>query len=213
MSNIVRTTALAAIAALGLLGAAAPASAAVLGSISTADDNDGVQPIYGANLVNGFFGANWVLLGTSDITITFLGREAGFNNSFDFGLDGTDFTNSQTGSPSFNVAGVAPSITYFNVAPGLLEFSFTTPNGTVTNGSNPNNTSPNDVNFFTYVVSGNVIDLWLDDANDVDDNHDDMVIRLTASTGNFGQVPVPAALPLLLGALGGLGVMGRRRKS
>jgi hypothetical protein len=182
-----------------------------MGSIATADHNDGVQPIYGVNSVDGLFGANWYLSGIADVTITFLGREAGFNNSFDFGLDGTDFTNSQTGSPSFNPAGVLTSITYNNVAAGLLKFSFTTPNGTVTNGSNPDNTSPS-VNFFSYLGAG-YVDLWLDDADSVDDNHDDMVIRISASGLTPSQVPVPAALPLLFGALGGLGVMARRRKS
>jgi hypothetical protein len=41
----------------------------------------------------------------------------------------------------------------------------------------------------------------------------DISISRVANVGNVAQVPVPAALPLLLAAVGGLGIAGRRRKA
>ena len=57
-------------------------------------------------------------------------------------------------------------------------------------------------------TSGNSVVLWLDDAREVDDNHDDMAIRITAT-----PIPLPASVLMLFAALGGLGVLSRKRSA
>lgn len=214
------TLAVAFTAAALALGVATPASAVLMssggvsGTISTADGNDGVIPIYGTNTRSGFYGANLSLTGAvpATVTVTFLGREAEFNNMFEW--DGsTIFQNSSFANNAFSNAGFA-SQSFLNVVSGLLPFLFSTPNGDAVNGSNNDNTGPQVPNFFLSfdsdgtATSGNSVVLWLDDAKDVDDNHDDMVIRITAT-----PIPLPASVLMLLAALGGLGVLSRRRSA
>jgi hypothetical protein len=202
-------------AALGF-GVATPASAIVMSQISTADQNDGVNPIYGTDTRNGWYGADLHLFGgPADVTVTFLGREAEFDNMFLW--DGVPiFSNSSFGNDVFSNAGFA-SQTFLNVDSGLLPFSFSTPNGDAVNGSNPDNVDPGTPNFFASWdndengLFGPSLVMWLDDANEVDDNHDDMAIRISVSSGNIGIIPLPASVFMLLAALGGLGLVSRRR--
>lgn len=205
-----RTLLLASAAALMTAGGAASA-ASIPGAISVGDNNDGVNPVYGVNSQSGLFGANWYLVGgPADITVEYLGAEAGWLNEFDFGNDGVDFTTPgiDTWTPAVG------STTYNSVASGLLSFSFITDAGSVFNGANPDNSNTATVNFFSYLHAGaQTLDLWLDDTGGGnDDNHDDMLIRLSIASGNFAQVPLPAAGWMLLAGLGGIGVAARRKK-
>ena len=214
---------LGAVTAVALMfGGIGSASAYVAGSIPTgAQPNDGVVPVYGATPRSGYFGANvWLVGGPATLTIEYFGSEAGFDNSFAFG--GSTLFNTGGGtSPSGNFTGSAlASTSVASVASGLLDFSFTSPLGTVTNGSNPDNTTDGVVNFFATfydpndgtATSGTVLDLWLDDAgaND-DDDHDDMMIRLSVEGGSLTTVPIPAAVWLFGSALLGMVGIGTRR--
>lgn len=206
-----------AIVAAGLLavGMTTGAYASSVGNISTADFNDGVDDIHDTNVQSGLYGANWWLVGgPADIKVDFLGREAGFNdNEFEWG-GAQVFVNSQIGQDVWSKTGFFTQ-TFTNVASGLLDFAFNTVNGSAVNGFNPDNSIINDVNFFSVLsADAKSIVLWLDDGKDVDDNHDDMAVRLTiVRGGTFNEVPVPAAGFLLLGGLGGLAALKRRKKA
>lgn len=59
------------------------------------------------------------------------------------------------------------------------------------------------------LTQSDVVDVWYDDSGaNVDDNHDDMGIRMSAT-----PVPVPAALPIIGAALAGFGFAGWRRRA
>ena len=164
----------------------------------------------------GFFGSSVSVIGSSPLRVEFLGFEAGYANTFT--LDGGGFS-TETIAPDNKEVFATPPAYLTGGLSGLLEFVFATSGGgkpsSITNGANPtdNADGPTGVNFFASIVgaptatSGRSVMLFFDDngANN-DDDHDDMVVRLSV-------VPVPASLPLLLGALAGLGFISRRRRS
>lgn len=211
--------------------AAGSASALTFGSIPGAGVvNDGLEVVYGPAVteVSGYYGATLALLGaSSDVKVEFLGSEASRTNEFHF-----------EGSTLFTSTGVAGSFdtsangmtTVAGVSVGVLDFLFdhsrdvpppVTPDQVV-NGANPDGAAlGSPANFFVtfnptvdgIATSGQVVDIWFDDGGaGPDDNHDDMVIRLSVTSGSISIVPVPASVPLLLTALGGLGFMARRKR-
>jgi hypothetical protein len=226
MISKLKTIALGGATAVALTLAAGAASAFTVGTIpgGAPASNNGIGPVYGLGTVTGYYGANLALLGGSaTVTVEYLGAEAGFKNTFSFG--GSELFATPGGAGPWKPA--AGSTDVAGVGPGLLDFVFNVngaalPVGFAANGSNPDGSGPSSpANFFVtfnplgdgLATSGQTVDLWFDDGGaGPDDNHDDMLIRLSVTGGSISIVPVPASVPLLLTALGGLGFMARRKR-
>lgn len=152
------------------------------------------------------------------LTYEFLGKEAGFNNTF-FANGSLLFSNAdfgfgfvspfQTAFPPNSVIGSYGSYST-GVAAGVLDFAFGR-NGMVpteTNALNSLSVSGVDPNI-AFILSANrdVAYILYDDFGfGIEDNHDDMVVRLTARA-----IPEPASLLLMASALGVLGACRRKK--
>ena len=204
---------------LGLIFSAAPSQAAIIG------DTPASNNVLGE--VEGWFGANlWLIAGPggANITVDFIGTEAGYSNQFVLnGVSGSVVVNGDayTDSPPVNSVNNVGTVL---VASGLINFHFVV-NGVVgpINGFNPLNTGttpnffvtlggPLDTNIADNVTPSSGQQAWiaLDDGGaGPDDNHDDLVVRLRITGGSF-QVPDGGATLTLLGcALMGLGALRR----
>jgi len=193
------------------------------GAVPTAGSNQALPVLFGIPAVGsgyGWYGA--VVTGSPAATYTYdvFGAEAGFFNHLS--VDGAPVY-THTGGNNLSLTSKA---TYTG---STLNFSFLT--NTSNSGSPPSTLVTNDLsatgntnnaaksllpNYFasfdlvansagTTPLSGDVLWLFLDDGNQVDDNHDDLVVRITATV-----VPVPPALWLFGSAVGLLGVARRK---
>ncbi len=138
------------------------------------------------------------LIGNADIKLTYLGKEAGNTNVFRMPTPTNAF------NTSLNSVGDIHTLT--NVNAGLLKFSFFDFIAClgIKNGEGKNSHTGA---LGVFVESARSVLLMFNDGGG-DRDYDDMVVRMEVS-----PVPVPAALPLLASALGGLGFMARRRKA
>jgi hypothetical protein len=175
--------------------------------------NDAVQPLGFGKTLQGYYGAQVYLNGPAKLTFTLLGYEAGYTNKIVSGAQSM----TGGGGTKFDPKGLG-SFLMTQSGAGLVDFGFWTSGGklSVQNGKNPDNTLGKPfpgVNFFASFAdrgnsrSGSV--LWLffdDDGASNDDDHDDLVARV-----DVAPVPVPAAGLLLVGALGGLAMVRRRK--
>jgi hypothetical protein len=203
------------IAAVGFAGASNAAVLSVVGGISTplpsSFDLVGT-PVYDAQQGGvgdigdpiATFGANknatngLSLSAPSNVTFTFLGAEAGFNN-FAVTLGSTIFTVNDTpgvSSTSFFGSGFIPFS--FNSVDNFL-----TPSSIANDGVRVRNVR---LGFSDVFNGGESVIAYFDDTDISDIDYDDLVVRIDVS-----EIPLPAAAWMLLTALGGMGYLARRR--
>jgi hypothetical protein len=214
--------------AFGVLVAAMPAQASIErlnGSAGTVPfDNQGpdeVLPPWGipaSGPGHVIFNAN--LRGPSGVyRLDFYGAEAGFRNQFVW--DGAVIFTHPGGDPAPNTIIQTPPPTpiagpvFVSKGNGhsLLPFAFwidSDAGNALVNGSNnppvpgtPDFAITVNPNLTNQPMTSNVWHLFLDDGNQIDDNHDDMWVRIA-------YVPTPAAVLLFGAGLLGLGLVRRR---
>lgn len=137
----------------------------------------------------------------TNLTVTFLGKEAWNTNFF-------MFNGSEVGGTSTSLVNVGDSFT-FSVAAGLIDFGFggsdtSAPASNLTNYvgkiayiENDGSYKDSQGNPFAFLIGFN-------DGGSPDGDYDDYVVGVSA-------VPVPASLPLLASALGMFGIARRRK--
>jgi hypothetical protein len=194
-----------ALCAAALSVAATPASANlfVVGTGTDAnplaDNNDFKGNLEALGLTILRTGGTLALTGKANIRVDYFASESGFTDTFTLGSLVFSETNKSWGEQLLG--------TVFNVAAGPLTAKFTS------NGHGDTH-APGVENFGIFLPSGtvgqfasNVVWIGYDDQiNQADDNHDDFIIRLTATA-----VPEPATWAMMIGGFGMAGAAMRRR--
>lgn len=141
--------------------------------------------------------------GPADLIYTYLGFEAGNQNFASVAMGSTTFANGSATVGSSAMVGASA---------GLLDFAFgtTAPAANISTFSNDGTAIPSAVEYaIGYVMLSSTSYLLLfDDIAAGDRDFDDIALRV-----DVAPVPLPAAGLLLVGGLGVLGAMKRRRKA
>jgi hypothetical protein len=137
--------------------------------------------------------------GPAKITFTYMGKEASYNNTaVSLVLGGSTLTDLAVGA----------TISFNQLIAGLVQFKFESGGGgSISNASSTSTSTTLDM-AFKKISDTSFYAFFGDGGGGNDDDLDDMIIRIDATPV---PVPVPAAGFLLIGALGGLAALRRRK--
>lgn len=179
--------------------------------------NDLLPALYDSDSRGGYLGATIQVTEPASITVTFLGFEALYKNSFQ--VNGTTLFDTDSFHPDYFVTDIMDVSDAIDVVAGAIPFQFDVGNiGSVSNGGNA---AAAPIDFFVSVDEdalargGQSLVLFLDDGgNGPDADYDDMAIRLEIAESSAGvtEASTPSAFGLFLSTLALVGIIGWRRR-